>query len=162
MEQSPCCESTRHSAIHEIVLLLWYPKVHDSLHNSPLLVPVLGQMNPVSVFCCLGRYKESVQFEAPCNILYHADLYGAKLLAPVQPGRPPEVDCPRLFIKYIHTFLPSFLPYLMDVSFIHNPKTRHGVVAGSLHCVEKTFISCTVRQILLRWSNQVWLGGRDL
>jgi len=45
MEQSPSWEANNHSASQEIPWLFRNLKVHYRVHNSPLLVPILSQIN---------------------------------------------------------------------------------------------------------------------
>jgi len=43
-EQSPCLETNNFSASQEIPRILWKSRVHYSIHNSPIPVPVLSQI----------------------------------------------------------------------------------------------------------------------
>jgi hypothetical protein len=59
MEDSPFWEANSHSASQEIPYLLWNPIAHFRIHKSPLMVPILSQMNSVYI---LPPYSPKIHF----------------------------------------------------------------------------------------------------
>jgi hypothetical protein len=92
---------------------------HKQSRNVPLF------MKPD---CFLPPSQRPVKSEALCNISYHANISPVRvvsLLSSPKARRPPLVSNPLRRIQYTH----SYHPCLEAVSFIHNPRTFHAVVA---------------------------------
>jgi hypothetical protein len=99
MERSPSCEASNCGATQVLPNILWNPKVHYSVRNSPPLATTLGQINPpiplhpiilTSLFILythLGHTHPSCLFPFgfPTNILY---AFFSLLPLPIRVTRP--------------------------------------------------------------------------
>jgi len=70
MEQSSSWKTISHSASQETARLLWIPKVHYSDHNSPPLVRILRQRNPVHTFPSYFPKRSIIILSSPDNCTY--------------------------------------------------------------------------------------------
>jgi len=85
MVQIPSSEADSHSASQEIHRLLYNPKIHYCVHESPQLVPILSQMNPVHTFppyfpkirsnIILPSTPRSSEWSFPCSFSDKKFLY---------------------------------------------------------------------------------------
>jgi hypothetical protein len=71
MELSPSWEASDCAATQELPNILWKQKVHYHIHESPPLVPILGQIDPVhTTHLRLGLPNCLFPSDFPTNILY--------------------------------------------------------------------------------------------
>jgi hypothetical protein len=59
MELSPSWEANSHCATQEIYNILWNANVHYRVHKSPLLVPILIQINLAHI---IPSYLSKIHF----------------------------------------------------------------------------------------------------
>jgi hypothetical protein len=102
-EQSSAKKAYSSLARQENRRILWNPKVHHLIHNSPPLVPIPSQINPVHAFpFCF--------FKIPINIVKHARLGLPSGLLPA--GFPIKIQYIFLF-SAIRATCPSHLIFLV-------------------------------------------------
>jgi len=74
MKHSPSWEANSHSDNRRDAHLLWDPKVHYHVHNSPPLVLIPTQMNPI--FPCCDDKDGSVQLQTISLLPRHGESLG--------------------------------------------------------------------------------------
>jgi hypothetical protein len=67
MELSPSSEAANYATTQELPSILWNPKVHYRVRKSPLLVPIVSQIDPVHTIL-------SYLFKIHFNIVPHLRL----------------------------------------------------------------------------------------
>jgi hypothetical protein len=97
MQQSPSLEANSFSASQEISHILWQPKVHYRVQNSPSLLLVLSQINPAHV---LASYLLKVHF----NIIVPSAPMSSKWSVP----RPPHQNSAGIFLLPIRATCPAY------------------------------------------------------
>jgi hypothetical protein len=69
MDQSPSWEANSNSASQEIPRFLWNPMVHNRVHKSPPLVPIMIHMHPVHNFPShFPKIQFNIIFPATCRL----------------------------------------------------------------------------------------------
>ena len=68
-QQSPSSEANRFSASQKIPRILWNPKVHYRIHNSPPPVPILSQIDPAHVPHPASRRSSHLRLGLPSGLL---------------------------------------------------------------------------------------------
>ena len=171
MEQSSSWEANTSSATQEILRILWNPKVHSCIHNSPPPVHFLPQIDPIHArpsrfskihFNIIHVFKSHIRFPLLClyrritliprlfwmwcNMIFLR--WGVVSASPnTQAEGPPLVGCPRLLIQYIR----SYAPYLEAVP---PPATRGRAMplwqGPSYHCDRDPVITLWVH-VQIKW-----------
>lgn len=65
IQQSPSSEAKRSSAIQAIPRILWNPKVHCCIHNSPPFVPIQNQIKSIDTTTLLFSFKTHLLLSTP-------------------------------------------------------------------------------------------------
>jgi hypothetical protein len=90
MELSPFWETANCAATQELLSILWNPKVHYRVHQSPPLAPILSNINPIHT---IPSYRRSIlilsthlRFDLPSRLFpsgFPTNILYAFLFSPI-------------------------------------------------------------------------------
>jgi len=160
MEQSPSWEANRFSASQEFPHILWIPKVHYRVYNSPPPDPILSQINPVhashpttwryililSSHLCLDLPSGFFSSRFPTKTLY------TPLLSPIRATCPAHLILPDFITRTVLGKEDRLLSYSL-CSFLHSPVTSS--LLGSNILLNTLFSNTLILRSSLNVSDQV-------
>jgi hypothetical protein len=102
MELSPSLEATNCEPTQELPRILWNPKVHYRVHNSPPLVPILSQINPIQT---IPSYLSKIHFNivhplTPWSTQWSLSVWLSHQYPVCIPLRPIRATCPAHLILF--------------------------------------------------------------
>ena len=118
MEQSPSWETNRLSASQEILRILWNPKVHHCIHNSPPPAPILNQIKPVHVPAPIPASRRSIL------------ILSSHLLLDIPSGSFPQVSPPE---SCVHLCSPPYVLHATRIIFGEEYRSLRSSVCSLLH-----------------------------